>query len=193
MQRRPTSSLTREHAPWDPDPYGGPSPRFTSTCPANSSHACMHVHSQKKSNPWQTPARVLEAALWLRKRIWTGFRDQAVLWVESQKQNVLVLLPRACLGTWLRGPRHCLPLMSSRRGAKISGGSRSGPEVREVSNRRQWARCHCTRTTQREMHQLVPLRNLKPGPCGQLARRGRATRDGPPALASSSPRAQEGV
>lgn len=35
-------------------------------------------------------------------------RDQTVLWVVSQKQNVLVLLPRLCLRTWLLRPRNCL-------------------------------------------------------------------------------------
>lgn len=84
-------------------------PQFTETWPPTLASPQLHSTTTKR-NLW--PSLALHFGHRCRgcaNTFGAGLRDQAVLWVESQKQNVLVLLPSWCLRTWLSWPRNCLP------------------------------------------------------------------------------------
>lgn len=100
---------------------------------------CMYVHSQMKWNSWQILKPHSGSCYWgCANTFGTHLRDQAVLWVESQKQNVLVLLPRSCRSSWLPRLRNCLLTdVILPRKANIFGFSGSGPEVREGGDQRE--------------------------------------------------------
>lgn len=133
-----TSSLARKSVSSDLNPF----------CSFPNSHwqvwptlvmPGMYVHSQRKRNPWQILKPHSGSHCWnCANTFGSRWRDQAVLWVESQKQNVLVLLPRSCLRTWLLRPRNCLladvilPCKTN-----IFGFSSSELQVREGGDQRE--------------------------------------------------------
>lgn len=100
-----------------------------------SSSPSVSIHSTTKRNLWPSLAPHFgHRCRGCANTFGTGLGDQAVLWVELEKQNVLVLLPRWCLRTWLPWPRNCLPadVILPRNGKQLFPGfSSSGAEVRE--------------------------------------------------------------
>lgn len=103
-------NLARKMVSQDPNSSGGLSPGSQGRVWPTPVMPSVHVHSPKKPKP----QHILEPHFGSCCRdcantFGKGFGDQAVLWVESQKQNVLVLLPSWCLRTWLPLPRNGLP------------------------------------------------------------------------------------